>query len=1198
MRNLPFMTKHGKGIKKNKHEGHSSKCLYTKAQFWQIMKVLNVLFLVAFLDVSAAGHSQLVTMTKKNVSLEEILKEVYKQTGFSYSSRQSDLNEGKNISLDVKRVAIETVMEISLRDRPLSYTIENRIIIIKRKTKSEEALENGGPIAIKGRVINEEGTPIAASIEVKGKDIKKATITDDNGYFNLPGVNPNDILIIKGVNFNTVERKVGNNLDLGDIIVTSKVTTGVEVVVEVNTGFRKAKINEETGSYEVISRKILDEQPSRNILQRLNGVAPSVLFNIGKTDARGSANSISIRGLSTINASVSPLIVLDDNIYSGNISNINPNDVESITILKDAAATSIYGVGGANGVIVITTKTGQFNKKIGVDASTTLTIGLKSNLLASYSMNSNDYIDVENELFNNGYFNSLYSLPYYVTTPVMDILSKRRAGIISAADSASQLNALRNIDQRAEYNKYFNSTSITQQHSVSIDGGSRNISWIFSGLFDKNISTQDATDQKVNLHFGNSYKILDNLLVNLSGYYTNSKLISGKPGIKSLAFRNAPYLQYADEYGRPLAIAKDYNNMYLDTVGNGNLLDWKNYPLTDYLHDRTITRTEEMIGNISINYSVFKCLQINASYQYQKQWMYGDHIADIESYYARNLINKFTNLQTTELNQRYPIPIGGIIEKQEQAIRSQNFRLQGNLSKKWGKHSLSALAGTQLRELVGLPSITNTIYGYSTAPVRSTPVDYRNVYKNSVTGVELTIPGRPTIGSTNINRFVSLYGNMAYTFNGRYILSGSFRKDASNIFGLDANDKWNPLWSTGVSWDISKESFYPLASIIPSLRFKATFGYSGNLDNSKTALPIIQYTVNSDINTVSAFIMQPNDPQLRWEKSRQINVGINFSLPNHWMNGSVEYYQKKGVDLYGETPYDYTGFGLVTNITRNIANLKTTGVDISTEFKIFENKNFNWRVSAIYNYNTNVTTKYDAPVAKDGTRLLGNDGNQIFPVVGKPLYALVAYRWAGLDENGNPQGYLNGHPSTDYTAMLRSASIYREQVVYMGPASPTHFGAVANRVYWKGVSLSVNVVYKLGYYFLKPVFQEMSLIASGMGHKEYDQRWQKPGDELTTNVPAFRYPFPPGIDMYARDRLYKSAEINVLKGDNIRLQYITVGYAFKETTRKVVLKNLELYGNISNLGIIWRANKEGIDPDYANDVMPSRGFAIGLRAKL
>lgn len=182
--------------------------------------------------------------------------------------------------------------------------------------------------------------------------------------------------------------------------------------------------------------------------------------------------------------------------------------------------------------------------------------------------------------------------------------------------------------------------------------------------------------------------------------------------------------------------------------------------------------------------------------------------------------------------------------------------------------------------------------------------------------------------------------------------------------------------------------------------------------------------------------------------------------------------------------------------------------------------------------------------------------------------------------------------------MLGPSGIYREQIKYIGPASPTKFGAISNTINWKSrFSISVNITYRLGYYFLRPSFQTGDLLTQGIGI-DFEKRWQKPGDEMTTNVQGFIYPFPSGIDYSLRDRFYRNSEVNVRRGDNIRLHFIHFSFDFPMKVKNGHDKTISVYGNIANLGFIWKANKENIDPDNPTGYAIPKSFTVGLSAKL
>jgi TonB-linked SusC/RagA family outer membrane protein len=1153
------------------------------------MKLIIILLLFTCLQVSAKGYSQTVTISKNNASLEEVLLEINKQTGYSYSINADVLKTAKRIDVHVKNASVAEVINICLKDQPLSYLINNNVIIIKSKSSPSRITNQttdlfNSDIDVRGRVVNEQKEPVYATITVKGTS--NIVSTDENGFFLLKGVDENAILVVTGVNIKATEVRVDGKTELSTINVETKVTTTEAVIVEANTGYQTLKPNETNGSFVVIDNKTLNEQTGTNILQRLNGNTNGLIFNIGKRDGLNNPNLISIRGFSTINASAEPLIVLDNFPFEGNINNINPNDVESITVLKDAAATSIYGVKGGNGVIVITTKKGKFNQKLSVSLNTNLIVTDEPNIYYMPRMSTSDYIDVEVALYNYGYdFRGTRNDGFSLITPVLEILLNRKNGYITPEDSANQINALRNIDSREQVKRYFYSPAITKQYSLNLSGGSGNIAWLVSASYDDNTSSLGAKSNKLNVRINNSYKPFKNLELTLGAYYTNTISKSGKIDPSSNLIRQAPYILYADANGAPLAIPTIYRSSYTDTVGGGQLLNWKYYPLEDYKHRITRANPEQIIANLGLKYQILKELSVNLSYQYQKSWGESSTYSDINSFYTRDLINRFTNLNYTlsELSLRNPIQYGDILFTSKNKGSSQNARLQFNFNKYFNKHQLSAIAGGEIREVLALGTITQTLYGYNPNPLSFQPTDFRNRYPQYRTGALGFIPGAPATSGETVNRYVSIYVNGSYVYNSRYSINGSFRRDASNIFGLSTNDKWNPLWSMGAGWEISKESFYKISGI-PYLKLRATWGYSGNVDLSKTGKITLGYFTNDPNPAGYAYanILQPPNSKLRWEKVRQMNIGLDFSMKNNIISGSIEYYQKHGFDLYGQDLFDYTNYPFTDRIIKNTANILGNGIDLQIQTRNID-KQVKWITRYIFNYNQSKVTKYwySNPADASITKFVVGDGNGITPVVGKPLYAIAAYQWGGLDAAGNPQGYLNGHLSSDYSAIQTASAT--NHIIYMGSTVPTVFGSIMNDISWKNFSFSFSFVYKFGYYFRKPSIAYYQLIENGVGHPDFENRWKQPGDELITTVPSFIYP-----NNVNRDLFYSFSEVNVSKADNIRLQYINLSYTF-------IKKRISLYFNASNLGIIWKANEGKVDPDYPNSIPPSKTFTIGLR---
>lgn len=1039
---------------------------------------------------------------------------------------------------------------------------------------------------VMGRIISADSTPIDGAT-VRVKIANTVVMTDRSGNFSFVLKQNDDSLFVTHVGFHPVFLKV-NKETISPIVVTLYASSQqLEEINIINTGYENIPQERATGSFDFIDNNKLNFQSGTNILNRLDGVASGALFN----PLIGNRNKLTVRGYSTINASAEVLVVVDNFIYEGDINNINPNDVSSITVLKDAASSSIWGARAGNGVIVITTKNGNYNQPLQIDFSANVSLTDKVDLFYPPKISSSDYINVEQMLYENGFFTAdIFLNPFTRSafTPALEIFLQKRDGLISAEDSASKINNLKLIDSRDEYDKYFNRSPVTQQYSLNLRGGASNIKYGFGVGYDRSNNEVNAVFDKFNIHFKNTFAPFKNLQINIGLYYTNSTATGGQPSYGNpitVNGRHVPYLRFADEHGNALPIDVSLRGSYTDTAGGGKLLDWKYYPLNDYRHRTSKTRLQEYVSNAGLTYRLSKTLSVDVKYQYQKQQSSEVVHADIESYYTRNLVNSFSQLDRATGVVKYIVPMGGILSKNDGNSESQNFRAQINLNHSWSRNSINAIGGWEMRES-RVTSNNSVLYGYSEDPLSYTLLDFVNPYP-TFTGGTGTIQGLPFIAET-LNRFVSYFGNASFSHKKRYIFSLSGRNDASNIFGVATNDKWRPLWSSGVAWNISKESFYNI-SFLSHLKFRVTYGYNGNLDLTWSAIPLqsirpANYSLSYFTNGV---ITRPNNPSLRWEKVRTLNIGFDFSAFDNVLSGSADFYSKSGSDLYGPSAYDYTAFGFLSQITKNVANMVTKGVDISLQ-TININSRFSWVSNLLFNYNTDRLTNYYFP---DGMLFNATYGTGGSPLIGKPLHSILSYRWGGLDADGNPQGYVNKEKSTDYSAIFNSLT-RPDSLVYSGQALPKIFGSVRNAFDWKGFSIVANVTYALGYYFRKPSIDYSALFKNGIGHGDFEQRWQKPGDELITSVPSMLYPDNPD-----RNNFYLLSEATVAKADNIRLQFVTLSYSFHQTVLPTTLfKTLELFVNGSNLGILWKANKDNIDPNYPSSLKPGKSYSLGLRA--
>ncbi|MBK7289166.1 MAG: TonB-dependent receptor [Chitinophagaceae bacterium] len=529
--------------------------------------------------------------------------------------------------------------------------------------------------------------------------------------------------------------------------------------------------------------------------------------------------------------------------------------------------------------------------------------------------------------------------------------------------------------------------------------------------------------------------------------------------------------------------------------------------------------------------------------------------------------------------------MGGILDVSDAALDEHGGRVQLNLNRNWGSSQrLSFLGGAEIRQGHSA-SHSSRAYGYDDNFLTYNNIDYLNQYPiyGSLSSAQRIASG---IGYGDVtNRFVSLFSTGSYNLHDRYTVTASARKDASNLFGVRTNQKAVPLWSTGVAWSIAHEKFYGI-KLLPLLKLRASYGYSGNVDNSRSAFAVIEYSTAPDplTNQPFATIPAPPNPELRWEKVGILNLGIDFGFINNRISGSIEYYRKKANDLLASAPTDpTTGF---TSLVLNSAVIKGRGIELQLQ-TINTTGIVKWSSVLLFSYTRNILDRYLPAIGT--ARSYAGAGTTFNPAVGKDAYALFSYRWAGLDPlTGEPQGYLNGQVSKNYTA-IRNESL--GSLVYHGSAAPIYSGAFRNTISWNQFSVSANIIFKLGYWFRRSSINYSSLASSWTTHSDYAMRWQKPGDEVHTSVPAFIYPL-----NSVRDEFYSFSEVLAERADHVRLKDIRLSYTYSDSATKLKwLKGGSVFLYADNIGLLWKANKHGLDPDYFSSGLPApRSISMGI----
>lgn len=1021
-----------------------------------------------------------------------------------------------------------------------------------------------------------------ASVALNSSNIK--TATNQNGEFHMDIPARTAMLSISSVGYKT--RLITLNADDNRFLSISLEEETAELEeVTVSTGYQEIAKERATGSFVKINNELLNRRVSTNILERLEDVVPGLVFNKGKL------NGISIRGQSTLFAKSAPLIVVDNFPYEEDISTINPNDVESITILKDAAAASIWGSRAGNGVIVITTKSGRLNQAPRIAFNSNLTLSAKPDLYYQPVMKPAEFIEVEEMLFDRGYYkNTELSGDQSGLTDVVRLLIAKRDDILTETEYASRIAEIGSHDLRDDIDRYLNRNALNQQYALSISSGSETNQYYVSTGYDKNLSASiGSAFSRMSLNAKNTYTLLNKKLsLNSAIYFAQTDAASAY----SFATSNvSPYAHLADENGMGLTVFRDLSPVAKQAAVDKGLLNWDYNPL----RESELTDNHKVLTNYRINmglkYLVLPGLDLQVLYQFGRSQQKSRDLQSLDSYNTRSLINNFTEVNADGSITRR-IPLGGILDMQDGTGLTHNFRSQAGYQKIWAdKHSLNAIAGAELTDAHNQNS-GGRLYGYDDEHASSKLVDYLTPYKQ-YTGVTSNIPNSDFMQDLS-NRLLSYYLNSAYTYNRRYTASISGRIDRSNIFGVKSNQKGVPLYSAGLSWTISEEDFSP-EQLFSLLKLRVTYGYNGNVDNTLSAYPTALYnsgTGNSNNNGTSlpyATIQNPPNPSLRWERVKILNFGLDFESKNRLFSGSVEYYQKKGLDLIGNTLYPASSG--ITSFKGNTSNTKGSGADLILNVNKTD-KALQWESSLLFSYAADKVSKYTIQGFSSQYVSAGDGGLSTgIPLEGRPLYSMYSYQWGGLDpETGDPMGYLDGEMSKDYAKILSSAT--PESLIYHGSAKPLVSGAFRNTFSYKGLSLSVGINYRLGYYFRASSLLYSSILNARLGHADYALRWQRPGDETNTHVPSL-----PLANNVNRDNLYQYSEVLVERGDHIRLQDLRLAYDLPiSLARSLSLKRLGVYVFANNLGIIWKETKTNIDPDYNYAFLPpARTCAFGIK---
>jgi TonB-linked SusC/RagA family outer membrane protein len=1161
------------------------------------MKLTFILLTAAFLQVSARSISQNVTLSLKGVPVEKVFREIEKQTGLGFLYTKQVLEAVPPVNVNVKNMPVLQVLQSCLEGQGLNYSIEKNTIVITRKKAvnylaPEAALP---PPPVTGTVTDEKGAPLEGVI-VSVKGTKRMTVTKADGSFSID-VNTNEVLAFTSVGFIMKEFKVPGTTPAVlavQLVAAYGEISGVDVI---STGYQTIRKDNLTGATVTVNSKELEKRYTPNIIDNLEGRIPGLVNYRGAT---------TIRGVSTINAAASPLIVVDGLPIEGTIANINPYDVESVTVLKDAAAAAIYGARAANGVVVVTTKRAK-GKRTSVEFASNITITEKPDI--NYNLlTPAQQVDLESSYFSDFYLTAAGAATNITTTatnlrngnavtPVQYAWYRRAQNQVTQTELESQLAGFKKNDFRQQFKDNALLKNLLQQYNLAVrtDGNKFQSSLVLNYKTD-NTGIINAYYRQFNLFYKGTYQAADWLDLNFGVNTVLTKSNSSNSSFGTSATNVSPYLRLLNDDGSKAYYTTGDYNMYNTAAGYQPIYSMNVNHLDELGLDRSIGKQQNTRYYVNLNARIIPGLTFTPQFQYENGVTNVSAYSEAESFIMRFLKNVYTTMLPAN---------GGKLATTNSTSDAWTARGQLNYKRQFGKHAIDMIAGTEFREtrskgtnslLLGyddqLQSQSTTsvnypaLYAYSNTVI---PSGFKTGYAASSLYTPYLFSPIALIQETT-HRLNSGYANATYTYNEKYNAFGSYRVDYADVFGLDRQFRGKPLWSAGLGWNIYKESFMDKVQQVNYLKLRATYGVTGNMAQGVSSfLTANSSLINAATNVPVSVVINAANPALRWEKTTTANLGLDFALFNNRLSGSFDWYRKKSTDLLVTQRIDPSE-GFTSQIINN-GGLLNNGLELTLKYdwlKAGRSNDLAWSTTLVTSKNSNKITYIDEVSVLP--LQLAQGGYKI----DYPVNALYSLQYKGLSNIGQPQ-WLKGDGTLSTVALTGNDM---NAVVYSGGRDPKINMALTNDIYYKGFSLNVLAVYYGGQYF-RGVVPGIYSGAPYASMPAYLADSWTPG-KTSTIIPGFGQYAPgtyAGTSAVPGNHLtYSDAFVSA--GDFIKIRYVALGYQLPgQWINKLGARNVNLRFQLNNPKALWMKNDVNIDPETGGARMRT-SYVLGLNINL
>lgn len=1181
---------------------------------------VSFLFLPFLLLCGNVAHAQnkTVNLDYKDASFVEVINEFRKQTGVKFMYNLEKVKNKRSKNLVVKNTPVQQAIDIVLKHFDLGYSMVEGVVVIK-----DEPGESPSNRVIRGTVFDENGEPLpGVTVLVKGTTVGVSTDVNGNFSITLPRQEENTLVF----SFIGMQSKTVKCVDDKPLKITMQMDAAqLEEVNVVETGYNRLPRKDMVGAYTTVKAEDIMMPAYNSIDQMLQGKIPGMVIVNSSARVNGTPK-ITIRGTSTILGNTDPLWVVDGiiqtdplpidassaitqdmkNLIGNQISWLNPADIETITVLKDASATAIYGSKASNGVIVITTKKGN-TERTSIRYSTNFSFRTRPNYGMFNYMNSRERVQFSKEAYDAGVRYQKDPLPQpYTYEGLMAMYNKR---LIDEDKFLKQMEKLETSN--TDWFDILCRNSLSQSHNLSISGGTKKVRYNASFGYLSNHGVQKGDDMtQVTSRLNVSTQFMKSLLItfNINGSFQNRKGYGPGVAPETYAQQTSRAIPAYEENGER-AFYKQYYNYKLNKTGQ---LEY-GYNILNEM-DNSYTKNHSKNFNISINadwditswlkYQFVGSIAFRAN---NSEAFAGEKTSYIETNYRGYAFG--TEISGSEKFKAAMLPFGGELATNTTNNTSYNMQHKATLSKTFNDiHRINGMVGMEIRSEDNKNN-KNTVWGY--VPERG-EILVSPAIPQDITPIGGTTPiswgvldelySGGWANTTKTNNYVSFFATLAYSLKDRYVLNANIRSDASNRFGQDVNKQFDPTYSFGLSWRIAEEEF--VKTYLPwlnQLNLRATYGIQGNVVTSISPDLIARYNgilrgYNEYFLTISSI---PN-PLLKWERTKTWNLGLDLQLFKG-ITMSLEYYgRRSNVIINQDIPEEYG----MASMKLNGGRIHNHGIEYSINLTPYRRKDFAWTVGVNASKNWNKAQNDDVRVKTDQVtknHFLRGSTDRLLKK-GYPLNAFWSYSFAGLDpETGYPTfnkiEFEETNPEIDPTTFL----------VYSGQKDPYFTGGVNTRFRYKSLSLGAdfsvllgakkrlhNPYQDFGYGKLPDPNRNLS--------KNLLKRWQKPGDEKHTIIPAlytsvedvYNKPLPDGSTSNSIYTMWAQSDVMVVNASFLRCTQISVSWNMPTSTcAKFGATSFSISAHVNNPFVISSSRFDGFDPELEESVMP-KIFSFGL----